>query len=846
MTMDFLDFSLICRTGRTSHMPLNGRADDGWMEAKQTQETWRCVFASDHAIIVDKGSLQYYVLCSILQFVPVLHSTMGKAKGGKPSSKGQEAAAPKCKCEHPFNCDCGNRPPRPSRGHKWDPETQQWGGKGHKQKGGSGQTRVVGEQAQTTAVGQTQVAQWQKLPSALLREFCQKQKRPPPKFKEILQDHQKTKFKVRCIVPDAKDSDKDLFLVPANPVANEEQAQEEAALLALLQLTPSLPHERKLPEPYKTTWLTAVQASKAQQQQQQQQQSKGPSNKDGDANAKTASASAPASTHTNKATANTNLVLGTSHVSSAERRKQQEERKRERNARIRRHENIRMANRDHPVFLSAKLRQQIQRLLQGDSIGINPADDTDDGEDNENNPELLQFASDRQQYVEERLHHEGFTKRQARKAFEQMSSSTISDNNYDDEDEEKWERFYDECLQWLCVHLPEDQLPEGFDPRGQTLDVLALGKGSSNGGTTSQKKTNVSSSGNGAPATATATLEVQQLATKYGLVPADATWLLSRASSTNESVDKVLWNRIVELAEVSFDFGDQDGSTGEHISQTLDEEMEALAAMFPEGLSVEKKGRFTTIAIPIPDDLILTITLDNNSYPSLPPKSVLCSGADACWSIPGAGVGFHIELIKFLASMTFGEPMIFEIFSQVQMQQQSMDDLPSVSLSGSVEFPPPIVAVKNVAATDTTKKSSAFIKPRTAFRAMRPRERGVFWSTHPSKTTTATAFPKLSATLQMQRKSLPAGKARGDFLSILREADKVSYAKKESRRRTCQGKNLINWICSYYRAHVWYWLLVTLAVVGSTSWGVSYSVEQGLTRFLTELQARQHRFHNSS
>ena len=186
-------------------------------------------------------------------------NNMGK---GNKKSKGSTPSAPKCICDHPYKCSCGNRPERPSKGHKWDPETQQWGGKGHKQKGASGQTSTVGQEAKITSVGKTQVAQWQRLPSQLLREVCQKQKRPPPKFKEMLNDHKKTKFKVRVIVPDQKDRNKDLILVPASPVENEEQAKEEAALLALLQLTPNLPHERKLPEPYKTTWLAAIEAKK--------------------------------------------------------------------------------------------------------------------------------------------------------------------------------------------------------------------------------------------------------------------------------------------------------------------------------------------------------------------------------------------------------------------------------------------------------------------------------------------------------------------------------------------------------------------------------------------------------
>ena len=112
-----------------------------------------------------------------------------------------------------------------------------------------------------TATGKTQVAQWQRLPSQLLQEFCQRQKRPVPKYKNIGVGSGGA-YKYRVVVCDQKDSDKDLFFVPAQAVANEEQAKEEGALLALLQLTPTLPHERKLPDPYKTTWLNAIQSQK--------------------------------------------------------------------------------------------------------------------------------------------------------------------------------------------------------------------------------------------------------------------------------------------------------------------------------------------------------------------------------------------------------------------------------------------------------------------------------------------------------------------------------------------------------------------------------------------------------
>ena len=679
---------------------------------------------------------------------------MGKAKGNS-SSKGKEAATPKCMCDHPYICSCGNRPPRPSKGHKWDPETQQWRGKGHKQKGASGQSRVVGEQAQTTAVGQTQVAQWQRLPSALLREYCEKQKRPQPKFKELSDDPKK--FKSRCIVPDGKDPEKDLILIPKQAVGNQEQAQEEAALLALLQLTPNLPHERKLPEPYRTTWMTAVQAQKSTQQQQP---------KSGKSNDKSSSNSSATSGGGNqKATANTNLVLGTSHISSAERRKEQEQRKRERNARIRRHEAVRMANRNHPVFLSAKLRQQIQRLLQGKDFQVNPADDDDE---DENSPEWSQFSSDRQQYVEERLHHEGFTKKQARKAFEQLSSKVLGKNDAENE-EDKWEECYEECLQWLCVHLREDQLPEGFDPRGQTLEVVAPSNKTPVSTTTGKGPTDTEAS------TGSASPEAQELAKKFGLLDVDAMWLLEQAKKMQRSVEEVLWDKIVELADVSLHSENEGGETNIH--SPLAEEIEALEAMFPEGVVVYKSGNYTTVVIPTSEELILTIVLDQNSYPLVFPKSVLCSGAKE-WTEPGVGVGFHVELTKCLSTMTLGEPMLFELFTQVQTLQQTMNELPKMTLSSIMRNPSLAAGPETAKQVERGESASRSTKskskvPRASFRARRPRERGVFWSTSPGKTPPATAFPKLSTSLNLQRKGLPAGKAREDFLSILREAVKV-------------------------------------------------------------------------
>lgn len=166
-----------------------------------------------------------------------------------------------CNCDHPFQCDCGNRPERPSRGHKWDPSSQTWGGKGHKQKGasGPGQANQIGKAAVTTTTGGTQLKESQQLPSSLLCNWCAKNNNKMlPKFHPVVRNVNNM-WKFRVIIPDGKAkgnmSDKDLFFVPSTEVMNEEQAKEEAALLALDGLCPRLPHHLKMPDPYRTTWL---------------------------------------------------------------------------------------------------------------------------------------------------------------------------------------------------------------------------------------------------------------------------------------------------------------------------------------------------------------------------------------------------------------------------------------------------------------------------------------------------------------------------------------------------------------------------------------------------------------
>src|SRR4051812_17303237 len=109
---------------------------------------------------------------------------MGKSSSSKKDSS-SATTTPKCICTDPYVCTCTHRPPRPSRGHKWNADKQEWTGKGHRQKGASGQVASVAVAATTTTVGKTSLQGWQKLPSKLLDDYLSKQKRPQAKYTSV-------------------------------------------------------------------------------------------------------------------------------------------------------------------------------------------------------------------------------------------------------------------------------------------------------------------------------------------------------------------------------------------------------------------------------------------------------------------------------------------------------------------------------------------------------------------------------------------------------------------------------------------------------------------------------------
>lgn len=693
---------------------------------------------------------------------------MAKSKKQAPASSGGGAGSKiaKCICDHAFICLCGNRPERPSRGHMWYIDEQKWGGKGHKQKGGSGQVSQVNKAAEVTEKGKTKIEMWQRLPNQLLQEYCKQQKRPPATFQKMENTKLNSSYKFRVRMPDIKDKEKDLQFLAAQYVSNEEQALEEACLIALLHVTPTIPHERKLPEPYRTTWLNAISSQQGKQQQQHQQKTNpgdittknqttinSKNNKDDesiDESRTQCSTNSSVSTTTNTgvaiASSSTTLQMATTFTSIASKRLQEEESRKIRNARIRKHEAIRLANQNHPVFMSAKLRSRIEQFLRGGDYIWDDKDTQDINGDAESNVD-----DDTKEYVIERLCNEGFTIRQANVAI----SNTLYTN-----EESNWENVYNQCLQWLLIHLNEDELPERLDPRGNTLEVVTAEYGGLKP-TTKMNTTDTTMSSNDYYSEINSPEDLGLKSTEIKTINNEATrkkqmFLETFVSLLHEKSGVPANSPLIVTND-----------NNEPMNGILQEELETLDAIFGSNCIVKSNNNssFTTISILFDEtQLRLEVVVPNVQYPThVLPTRALVHGT---WlTKQSIAVTLQIESIKYLADLPLGEPMIFALHGHLQDLLHT-DNLEKVDLMMKEDEKPSKITQDPVNENSTQGNMlHKILRPR------RPKyHRKSFWNTLSKDTPASVALP-ISASLDRTRKSLPAANYRETFFEKLKIAE---------------------------------------------------------------------------
>ncbi len=678
-------------------------------------------------------------------------------------------------------------------GHKWDPQAQAWGGKGHKQKGGSGQTASVGQAEKVTSVGQTAIKQWQKMPSKLLADLLKKNAKVlgkgHPIYKPANNKSGGKGYRYRLVIPDTSKkgatnrSDHDIVLLPALSVPNEEQAKEEAALLGLLYLFPNLPHERTLPDPYRATYLAALENSKASAATAKR------SDHGNNNAAKTTTSSTNINVSNSKggATSNTKLTanIPTFHkktdnkssstggapvlLTKAQLNEARKEHQRSVQARIRKHEAIRNANKPMEVFMSATFRSRIECLLSGTVFEETKEDDENDGNDEDD--DLDDVAKS---YVLQRLVFEGFKLSHVRKAYREVKKkgdlSSITDSS-----DENIDKAYECVLQYLLVHLNEDQLPLGFDPRGGTLDVVGNGSLNKRKSTTNAKGTKKYDAA------------ILQLAGLFGLRPEESNAIFTKHQQESNA-RSMFWDVLCDAAPIPPDRRACDKSISiltaedkERNMETAANEREALEAIFqPEEFSIDEESNNTSVSISIPFDstkLSLEIHYKDGLYPDLLPEVFLTSkdtnnGSNSYQQ----GGTLHLQIARFLSELSPGQECIFELFGYVQTLLQDVEEkdpcllLSKLSLDDEAES-------KSIKPTNDVSKSQNNVSgpgkqrnPQIQKRFRRPREKSSFFSIPPIKTQPAETHPKLPVMMDRARKSLPAFKIRDEILSLMKQA----------------------------------------------------------------------------
>ena len=129
--------------------------------------------------------------------------------------------------------------------------------RGHRQKGAG--TTQTGKG--TIVVSGVAMKEWQRTPKQLVHEYCQRQKRPKPRY---YQDNGKPApggsggNRARLVLPDPKNPEKSLKFLTEQGFKTVVEAEHAVAMLALKHLGAGIPHERKLPEPYRAMWLLLV------------------------------------------------------------------------------------------------------------------------------------------------------------------------------------------------------------------------------------------------------------------------------------------------------------------------------------------------------------------------------------------------------------------------------------------------------------------------------------------------------------------------------------------------------------------------------------------------------------
>ncbi|KAL3670265.1 hypothetical protein V7S43_004578 [Phytophthora oleae] len=313
--------------------------------------------------------------------------------------------------------------------------------------------------------------EWQRTPMQLLLEFCQAKKRRNAFYAKAKSQDQ-SKFRMRCVLPDAKDNAKDLSFCPSEEFETQDEAKHCAALLALKHVEPLRPHERKLPDPYRDLWLslgsqdgpadkaTGPKAKKGKKPKTEEKEVKSEAKKEKDMDLWGEDTEEEEIVEKEKVTT---LTMDRKFASHKEFEAAKLARTQERNKKQRSRENRERANLPKQVMMSAPCRELIEGILKKlgnmQKKNVKGEIQAESGDSEQKNVDEQEF----QKKATQRLKAIGFTSAQIAGALQNCSPDLAADG-----EDARMTAIFD----WLCLNIPEGDLPKKFNPEGTQLDVV--------------------------------------------------------------------------------------------------------------------------------------------------------------------------------------------------------------------------------------------------------------------------------------------------------------------------------------------------------------------------------------
>jgi ATP-dependent RNA helicase DHX57 len=549
---------------------------------------------------------------------------------------------------------------------------------GHRQRGAG---TVMVSKGDTVRQG-VMCKEWQRTPMQLLHEFCQSKKRRQA-FYPRAKTHDTTMFRVRCVLPDGKDSSKDLSFCPAEEFETQDEAKHCAALLALKHMEPLRPHERKLPDPYRELWLslgtsdgaagsgpkTKRNKGKADETESKSERKDGKSEDGMDLWA--AGGEEEGKQTKREKQVPTTLTMDRKFASHKEFEAAKMARTQERNKKQRSRENRERANLPKQVMMSAPCRELIEGILrklgdmqkQSSQGRVAFLDEEDNAEQRKMDDEHFQ------KQATQRLKAIGFTPAQIQGALQSCPRDPAMD------DGEAEDAHMTAIFDWLCLNIPEGDLPKKFNPEGTQLDVVLS-----------------SSSSEGAQPARTVVL-VQRLM-KFGYDRRDAVsvaneFLREHPDMSEEELKApslatlfALLEKLFPQVKKHFGVEETDGAVGapdddEELLNQRQDEIFALEAIYDEKLTVTTLADGSNaqlLAFEVTDALRLHLFLPSTSkYPFELPLLALTSTEARHQPHLLAACG---EALKSCVH-SMGEPMLYDIYVAIDTYLQDKQRLAS-------------------------------------------------------------------------------------------------------------------------------------------------------------------------